>query len=64
MPDNPPPAGADQVYVLAPLAVTVLLAPIHIVEGLGVTVKVGFGFTVRVTVFAIPVQVPTVPVTV
>ena len=64
VPDKPPLAGGFQVYVFAPTAVKVLLAPIQIAAGLGVTVKVGFGFTVNVTVFAMLVHEPTVLVTV
>ena len=60
VPDNPPPVGGVQIYVVAPVAVMVLLAPIHIVAGLGVTVNVGFGFTVKLTVFVLeqPLEVP------
>jgi hypothetical protein len=64
VPDKPPPAGAVQVYVLAPVTDNVLLLVAQIVAGLGVTVRVGLGFTVNVTVCATLVQDPTEPVTV
>ena len=61
---NPPPVDALHVYVLAPSAVNVELAPIQIDDGLGFTVTVGLGFTVKITVCAALVQLPLVPVTV
>ena len=46
--DNP--VAGLQLYVVAPLAVSVVLPPLQIVEALGVTVKTGSGFTVTVAV--------------
>ena len=43
------PAGL-QVYVSAPVAVKVLLIPLHTLLGLAVTVKLGNGFTFNVIV--------------
>ena len=50
VPLNPPPAEELQVYVLAPLAVKVVLPDEQTVALLAVKVKVGNGFTVTVTV--------------
>ena len=50
--------------MLAPVAVNVLLCVAHMVTGLGVIVKVGFGLTVNVTVWAALVQEFILPVTV
>ena len=57
--------AGDQVYeVLVPDAVMVELpAPEHMATEVGVTVIVGMGFTVKVTVFAALVQEPEVPFT-
>lgn len=55
------PVAGDQVYVLAPLAVSPAEAPAQIVAELAVTV--GVGFTVTRQVF-VPTQLPVVPVTV
>ena len=46
---NPP----DQLYVLAPLAVSTEVAPLHIADGLAEAVTDGIGFTVTLTV-AVP----------
>jgi hypothetical protein len=57
------PVAGDQVYVAAPLAVKLVDPPMQIVDEEGVTVIVGTGFTVTVTV-AVPVQpLAVVPVT-
>ena len=54
---------SDQVYVLAPLAVKVVLEPVHMAGDEGVTVIVGNGFTVTVK-FLLPTQpVVAVPLT-
>jgi hypothetical protein len=57
------PVAGDQLYVVAPLAVKVVLLPEHIVAEVGLTSVVGVVFTVTVTL-AVPEQPPEVPVTV
>ena len=58
------PVAGDQVYVEAPLAVKPTLEPMQIAGAAGVTVTVGRGFTVTVTV-CVPVHpAAVVPVTV
>ena len=52
----------DQLYVVPPDAVSVLVCPLHIVVGL--TVMVGLGFTVTVTVGVLVQPLAFVPVTV
>jgi len=60
----PVPRLCDQLYVLAPFAVNVVLCPEHIVAGLAVAATDGNGFTVTLTV-AVPVHPAVlVPVTV
>ena len=60
--DNP--VDGLQLYVVAPLAVSVVLLPLHIDADAGVTVIVGNAFTVTVTVFVFTHVLPSVPVTV
>jgi hypothetical protein len=61
---EPLPAPFDQLYVLAPLAVSVEDCPEFIVDGIAEAVTVGNGFTVTLTV-AVPVHpAALVPVTV
>ena len=58
------PAAGAQLYVVAPLAVTLVPPPPEqIVAEVGLNVTVGVGFTVTTTT-AVPEQVPVVPVTV
>ena len=57
------PVAGLQLYVVAPLAVNVVLEPAQMVGATGVTVTVGTGFTVTVTVLVLE-QLPVVPVTV
>ena len=58
------PVAGDHVYVEAPLAVSDTLAPLHIAGAAGVTVIVGSGLTVTVTVAVLVHPFPSVPVTV
>lgn len=55
------PVEGDQLYVVAPLAVSVVLLPLQIVAEF--TVTTGFGFTVTLQVL-VPTHEPVVPVTV
>jgi hypothetical protein len=57
------PVAGLQLYVVAPLAVSPTLLPLHIPGLAGITVTVGVGFTVTVIIW-VPLQVPVVPVTV
>jgi hypothetical protein len=59
----PEPDGI-QVYVVAPLAVNVVDAPLQIVVLVGVTVITGIALTATVAITAAPTQVPLEPVTV
>jgi hypothetical protein len=56
------PVPGDQVYVVAPLAVSVVLVPSHIVAG--GTLITGLGFTVTTTVIVLVQPAADVPVTV
>jgi phage terminase large subunit-like protein len=58
------PADGLQAYVVAPLAVKVVLAPLHSVEGAGETDTVGVELTVTVIVFVPMHPLAPVPVTV
>ena len=58
------PAAGDQTYVLAPLAVRVVLVPLQMLADAGVRVKVGKGFTVIVLVAVFEQPPALVPVTV
>jgi hypothetical protein len=58
------PVEGAQLYVFAPLAVSVTLLPAHIVAGLGLMVIVGLGRTVTVTVVDAVHPAPLVPITV
>ena len=60
---GPEPEGS-QVYVVAPLAVKVVEAPLQIVVLVGVTVKTGIAFTVTVAVFGPLAHPPLDPVSV
>ena len=53
-----------QAYVVAPLAVMVLLAPTQIVEAVALEVMIGSGFTVTVIVAVFVQPLGFVPVTV
>lgn len=57
------PVAGDHEYVVAPLAVSVVLPPVQMVLESGVTVITGSGVTVTVVV-AVDEQLPVVPVTV
>ena len=58
------PVDGDQLYVLAPLALSVMLDPLQIVAVDGETLTVGLAFTVTIIVL-VPVQaLLPVPVTV
>jgi hypothetical protein len=59
--DNP--VAGLQLYVLAPLAVNVILLPEKMVAELGVTTTAGSGLTVTVTVEVLLQPLPFVPVT-
>ena len=61
--DDKPVAGL-QLYVVAPFAVSDVLLPSQIVADAGVTVTVGLGFTVIVTVAVLVHPFPSVPVTI
>ena len=52
-----------QVYVFAPLAVSVAVCPAQIVDVVGVIFNIGIGFTTTV-ILAVSVHVPLVPVTI
>lgn len=58
------PVDGDQVYELAPLAVTVVVFPIQIAGELGKKVKLGAGLTVTTTVCDLEQPFAFVPVTV
>jgi hypothetical protein len=58
------PVAGLQLNVVAPLAVSETLLPVHIVAEEGDTVIVGCGFTVTVTVAVFVHPFPSVPVTV
>ena len=60
---EPPEKAGNQKYVVAPLAVSVVEFPEHIVGG-AESVTVGFGFTVTTTVCEPLPQAPFAPVTV
>jgi len=57
------PVPGAHVYVVAPLAISPVLPPGHIVADAGITATVGEAFTVTITV-CVPLQPPVVPVTV
>jgi hypothetical protein len=48
------PVAGDQLYVDAPLAVSTVLDPLHIVAGGTLTTGIGFTVTVTVVVFVQP----------
>ena len=58
------PVAGDQVYVVAPLAVSDTLPPAQIAGVAGVIVTTGAGLTVTVTVFEFVQPLAPVPVTV
>ena len=58
------PVDGLHVYVLAPLAVSVVLLPLHIDGAAGVTLIAGLGFTVTVTVVVLLHPAALVPITV
>ena len=58
------PVAGLQLYVVAPLAVSETLLPIHNVADEGVTVTVGVGFTLIIAVAVFVHPFASVPVTV